>query len=92
MQVKPPRDYNLGGFCGTGKLRVRPTWFFGLCVVEELLDYEDGRQAWRRINRPEPLLSYADLCDAHANTRVLIADEVRKRIKAEKPLTKANRR
>lgn len=49
---KPPPCFNAGGFVGTGNFRIRPTWFFGFCVVEELHEYRDGSHKWLRVTWP----------------------------------------
>ncbi|MCW5693818.1 MAG: hypothetical protein KIT48_15770, partial [Pseudolabrys sp.] len=51
---EPPPPWNADGSHETGRLRVRPSWF-GFAVVEELVEYRDGRQRWERIRWPQEL-------------------------------------
>ena len=55
MSEGPGQAPAIDGSRMTGQLRVRPTWFFGLCVVEELIEYSDGRKVWRKIQWEKPL-------------------------------------
>jgi hypothetical protein len=45
-----PLDYNAGGFVGLGIFRLRPV-IFGICVLEEMHQWADGRQEWLRAHR-----------------------------------------
>jgi hypothetical protein len=54
--TKPaPLDTDWHGNKWTGKLRIRSTWFFGLTVVEELVERSDGRSEWLRAPFPVAL-------------------------------------
>jgi hypothetical protein len=50
----PEQAFTIGGFRPTGELRIRPTSFFGFCVVEELIEYSDGRKVWQKIRWEKP--------------------------------------
>lgn len=43
----PDRGYQLNGWRREGSTRIRSTWF-GIAVVEEFWENEDGRREWRR--------------------------------------------
>ena len=47
----PPRDFNVGGFSPTGEVRLRAT-FFGFAIIEEKIEYRDGRIVWKRLRWP----------------------------------------
>ena len=48
MNGKPLRSPAIDGSRPTGNLRIRPS-LFGFCVVEELIEYSDGRKVWEKI-------------------------------------------
>ena len=48
-QEKPRGSFSIGGMRSTGKFRMRPTWFFGFPVVEELIERSDGSFVWQKI-------------------------------------------
>jgi len=46
---KPGPGYSIGGFRPTGQVRLR-TVFLGFTVMEELIEYRDGRRVWERAD------------------------------------------
>lgn len=48
---KPPDEFNVGGYRGTGVIRVRTGWL-GFAIAEEMIEYLSGERTWRRIPFP----------------------------------------
>lgn len=49
---RPLPSFSVGGFAPMGTIRIRTGWF-GFAVVEELYEYTDGTQHWRRLFLPK---------------------------------------
>lgn len=68
MILQPPSDYNILGFFGTGKVRLRPGWF-GVAIIEEFVEYRDGRREWRKMDaRNLPVILKGELPEYRPKT------------------------